>query len=49
MINTKHCKDCFERLSLEDQKQGEVRCSPCRFKFNVMARQMQKTKPKNEA
>lgn len=38
----KHCKDCFERLSLEEQKTGEIRCSVCRFKQQVMARQLQK-------
>ena len=40
----KHCKDCFERLSLEEQKEGEIRCSVCRFKQKVMARQLQKHK-----
>ena len=40
----KHCKDCFERLSLEEQKTGEIRCSVCRFKQQVMARQLQKQK-----
>lgn len=40
----KHCKDCFDRLSLEEQKQGEIRCNPCRFRQQVMARQLQKQK-----
>lgn len=39
----KHCKDCFERLSLEEQKQGDLMCARCRFRQQVMARQLEKS------
>ena len=38
----KHCKDCFERLTLDEMKNGDVRCSRFRFRMQVMARQLQK-------
>lgn len=40
----KHCKDCFERLSLEEQKVNETLCARCRFRQQVMARQIEKAK-----
>ena len=40
----KHCKDCFERLNLEEIKAGEVLCASCRSMQPMLARQTQQQK-----
>lgn len=40
----KHCKDCFERLNLEEIKAGEVLCASCRYMQQMLARKTQQQK-----
>lgn len=40
----KHCKDCFERLNLEEIKNGEVMCASCRYMQQMLARKTQQQK-----
>jgi uncharacterized Zn finger protein (UPF0148 family) len=40
----KHCKDCFERLTLEEIKAGEVMCASCRYMQQMLARKTQQQK-----
>ena len=41
---SKHCKDCFERLNLEEIKAGEVMCASCRYMQQMLARKIQQQK-----
>ena len=40
----KHCKDCFERLNLEEIKAGEVMRASCRYMQQMLARKTQQQK-----
>jgi uncharacterized Zn finger protein (UPF0148 family) len=40
----KHCKDCFDRLPLDDIKSGEVMCASCRYMQQMLARKTQQQK-----
>ena len=40
----KHCKDCSDRLPLEDIKAGEVMCASCRYMQQMLARKTQQQK-----
>ena len=40
----KHCKDCFDRLTLDDIKAGEVLCASCRYMQQMLARKAQQQK-----
>ena len=40
----KHCKDCFDRLPLDDIKAGEVLCASCRYMQQMLARKTQQQK-----
>ena len=40
----KHCKGCFDRLPLDDIKNGEVMCASCRYMQQMLARKFQQQK-----